>query len=56
MTPTHALQIVDRVLANCQGTRQDHDTMKQAVAVLAELAAAARPDALENFPPARGPA
>ena len=36
MTPEQALQIIDQVCQNVPGTRKDHETIAQAIAVLAE--------------------
>lgn len=36
MTPLQALQLVDQVLQNVSGTRNDHEKIKEAVRVLAE--------------------
>ena len=36
MTPEQALQILDQVTQNVAGTRKDHETIRQALEVLAK--------------------
>jgi len=41
MTPEQALQILDQVTQNVAGTRKDHETIRQALEVLAKVVAPA---------------
>ena len=36
MKPDQALGLIDQVISRIQGTREDHDRMKQAISVLAQ--------------------
>jgi hypothetical protein len=37
MTPQQALELLDRVLQNVNGTRRDHELIQQALNVLREI-------------------
>lgn len=39
MTPTEALDLLNKVCANLQGTRADHDLISRAITTLAQLVA-----------------
>jgi hypothetical protein len=47
MTPEQALQILDQVCQNVSGTRKDHETIAQAITVLAD---AIKPKDCESCP------
>lgn len=44
MTPEQALQILDQVTQNVAGTRKDHETIRQALEVLAKTIAPSAED------------